>query len=97
MECKKILPNKQQCQAQAQQGKVKSILNMIYSVLQRVFSLFSMDLNDILFGAERDRVTRASESTYNLTQLQQLGLQITVNTSSQKARWVGNANNQLYP
>ena len=55
------------------------------------------NLNDILYGAERDQVTRASASTYNLVQLQQLGLKITVNTSSQKTRWVGGDNNRIYP
>lgn len=56
-----------------------------------------MDLDDILYGVERDRVAGASALTYNPTQLQQLNLQIDVNTSTQKVRWVGNENNPIYP
>jgi len=67
------------------------------NLIKKLFFKYTMDLNDILFGPERDRVTRASESTYDLTQLQQQGLQITVNTSSNKARWVGDTNNRIYP
>lgn len=54
-----------------------------------------MDLNDILFGTERDRVARASSSTYSPQELARLGLKITLNLSNQRTRYVGSP--PVYP
>lgn len=54
-----------------------------------------MALGDILFGSERDKVARASFSTYSPQELARLGLEITLNLSNQKIRYVGNP--PVYP
>ncbi len=63
---------------------------MIQFFLRLLSNIFSMDLNDILFGTEKDKVIRASASTYNPQDLTRLGLEITLNLSNKKVRSVGN-------
>jgi len=44
-----------------------------------------------------DPIVRASASTYNPTELQRLSLQITLNLSNQKVRYLGGPINPIYP
>lgn len=44
-----------------------------------------------------DPVIRASASTYNPSELQRLGLQITLNLNNQKTRYLGEPTNPVYP
>ena len=70
---------------------VKLIRGVLY------FLNFNMDINDALFGTQHDKVVRASASSYNPEQLRGLGLQITLNLSNQKVRFLGEATNPVYP
>lgn len=54
-------------------------------------------LEDLLFGIEHDQVIRASSSTYNPQELARLGLQITLNLTNEKNRFVGDSANPIYP
>ena len=56
-----------------------------------------MDINDIFSDEQHDKVIRASASTYRPEQLQNLGLQITVNLSNKKVRFLGDSTNPIYP
>lgn len=72
-------------------------MNASRKLLRKVIDFFyrMSGLNDILFGTERDKVARASFSTYSPQELARLGLEITFNPSNNKARFVGNP--PVYP
>ncbi len=50
-----------------------------------------------LSNSTHDAVIRSSASTYNPAELSNLGLEITLNLSSQKNRFVGPASTPVYP
>ena len=71
-----------------------TIINKISAIIKKIIFLFYMDPLSFL---THDPIVRASASTYNPTELQRLGLQITLNLSNKKVRYLGEPTNPIYP